>query len=549
MRRVVITILSVLVFGLLGNAAAVAQEVHPLEPPDRSSPRATLKTFLDEANKAVQAFKEGRRDEARKLGERATRCLNLEKEPPPLRHVVGFFTALYLKETLDRISIPPYEDIPDRQAVKSEKLTSWTVPYTEITISAVKDGSSQELFLFDSETVRRAEHFYRHVKNLPYRPDSGGGALIEEVSSSAGLPFLAQLVRRLPSWAKIQIAGQAAWQWTGMLLYFLFGLSAVLLIYRYGVDVLAISDKRLNWNLAYYAGGFLIPLALILFAQAGLWFIVYGLHILNTDAYLPAAYLFLVVYYVGIVWAIAALLNRLATVVIAVGGFSHGTVNTQLIRFCFQVLTFLVICMTIVRLGARLGLPTYSLVTGLGIGGLAVALAGREALSNLIGTIIILLDRPFRLGDFILLGEKDRGTVTEIGLRSTRIRTRDGILLSVPNSVVANERIVNESAPVSEARIHVPFGVAYGTPVQQVDEAVLSACKKCRYAVLDPEPAVRLVQFGDSSIDFELLIWIREPEFRGRAIDELNRAINEEFLKQGISMPFPQRDIHIRTEP
>ncbi len=219
-----------------------------------------------------------------------------------------------------------------------------------------------------------------------------------------------------------------------------------------------------------------------------------------------------------------------------------------LTRFGFDVLTAVILAGVAVNLGARLGLPTYSLVAGLGVGGLAVALAGREALSNLIGAIVILLDRPFKLGDFIVAGEGDRGTVTETGLRSTRIRTRDGILVAIPNSTVANMKIVNESAPVSEARIHVPVGVAYGSLVQQVEQALLAVCKKCEYVVFDPAPSVRLVRFGDSSVEYELLFWIVQPEFRNRAINQLNRAINDEFRTRGIEMPFPQRDVHIRND-
>ncbi|MEW6532374.1 MAG: mechanosensitive ion channel family protein [Thermodesulfobacteriota bacterium] len=432
--------------------------------------------------------------------------------------------------------------------MRTEKLTSWTVPYTEITIAAVKDSSSVEQFLFTSETVRRSKDFYNRVKNLPYRPDSGGGALFEEVRASSGLVFLNKLVNLLPLWAKAEFAGQAVWQWTGLALYFLLGLSAVLLLHGYSGKALGFLDKGHAWNLTHYVGGLVVPIALIVFAEIGLWFIVYGLHILNTAVYLPVGYVLLVIFYFGIVWLIAAVLNRMAAAVIAVGGFVQGTVDTQLIRFCFQVLSFVIICGTIIRLGARLGLPTYSLVTGLGISGLAVALAGREALSNLIGSLAVLLDQPFRVGDFIVIGEADRGTVTHIGLRSTWIRTRDGILVSVPNSKVADMKIVNESAPVSEARIHVPVGVAYGSPAQEVEQALLAACEKCEYVVFDRAPSVRLVRFGDSSLEYELLVWIVRPEFRARATNQLNRAIDEEFRKRGIEIPFPQRDVHIRAD-
>jgi MscS family membrane protein len=199
-------------------------------------------------------------------------------------------------------------------------------------------------------------------------------------------------------------------------------------------------------------------------------------------------------------------------------------------------------------LGARLGLPTYSLLTGLGIGGLAVALAGREALSNIIGTIMIILDRPFKLGDYIVLGVGERGEVTELGLRSTRIRTRDDILISIPNSVIANAKLINESAPVSKSRIRIKVGVAYGSDLKTVEQVLLRVAEENGTVLPDPAPRIRFRNFGDSSLEFELLCWIEQPALRGRTIHELNWSIKEEFQKQGIEIPFPQRDVHMRTD-
>jgi MscS family membrane protein len=194
-----------------------------------------------------------------------------------------------------------------------------------------------------------------------------------------------------------------------------------------------------------------------------------------------------------------------------------------------------------------LGLPTYSLITGLGIGGLAVALAGREALSNIIGTVMIILDRPFQLGDYIDLSEGERGEVVHVGLRSTRIRTRDDILISIPNSVIANAKMINESAPVSMSRIRIKVGVAYGSDLTKVEHTLLTVAEENEIVLPDPAPRIRFRSFGDSSLDFELLCWIDLPEQRGRTIHQLNWAIKEEFEKLGIEVPFPQRDVHIHT--
>jgi len=205
MRLFKLSILYVMLFGVLGIISSAAEALHPLAPPDRSSPRATLKTFLDSMNRAVEAVKRGHRDEAMGLIEPAIGCLSLEKEAPYLSHVVGFSAALCLKEVIDRIEIPADEDIPDEKMIQTQKISSWTIPYTEITIAAVKGGSSTERFLFTSDTVRNAEAFYYKVEKLPYRPGTGGGALYKQLVSTAGVIIPKGIIDRLPHWARTEM--------------------------------------------------------------------------------------------------------------------------------------------------------------------------------------------------------------------------------------------------------------------------------------------------------------------------------------------------------
>jgi MscS family membrane protein len=474
------------------------------------------------------------------------RCLNLDSEPLALRPVLGLYAALYLKEILDRIDFPPLDEIPDTKTVESRKLTSWTLPRTEITIAAFKNGNTEGRFLFSPETVKGSEGFYNKVKTLQYKPGAEG-ALYEQLSSSAGPIVSKGLMDRLPRWMMAEIFGQAVWQWTGLILYFLVGAGVVVLAFRFFLKALGILDVKLNSSLTDSLGGLVIPTMLVLFAETGLWFAVHGLHFRDADTYLDIAFVFLLISYGSRMWFVGAILSRAAGFVIAMARIEPMGMHAQLIRFGFDVMTVVIVVGAGIRLGARLGLPTYSLVTGLGVGGLAVALAGRETLSNLIGTIAILLDHPFKLGDFIVVGEGERGTVTEIGLRSTRIKRLDGILVSIPNANLANMKIINESAPEAAAQISVPVGVAYGSSVKEVEQALLTASQGCEYVVSEPAPSVRLVRFGDSALEFEVLVWIIQPEFRAKATDQINRAICEEFQKKGIEMPFPQRDVHIRT--
>jgi small-conductance mechanosensitive channel len=188
------------------------------------------------------------------------------------------------------------------------------------------------------------------------------------------------------------------------------------------------------------------------------------------------------------------------------------------------------------------------LLASAGIAGVVVALAAKDTLANFFGGISIFVDRPFKIGDYIVLDEKDRGEVVTIGIRSTRIKTRDDILITIPNAIIANTKIVNESAPIPKFRIRIPVGVAYGSDIDLVQDTLLSIAVENSNVVEDSEPRVRFRTFGDSSLNFELLCWVTEPAIRGLTIHELNTAIYKKFIEAGITIPFPQRDVHLFRE-
>ncbi len=191
------------------------------------------------------------------------------------------------------------------------------------------------------------------------------------------------------------------------------------------------------------------------------------------------------------------------------------------------------------------------LLASAGIVGLAVALAARDTLANFFGGINIFLDKPFTTGDYIILESGERGEVVDIGVRSTLIRTRDDEQISIPNSIVANTKIINESAPESRYRVRIKVGVAYDSDIEQVEAALLKVAELNQSISHDPQARVRLRALGDSSLDFELLCWAKSPADRGRVIHELNSAIFNEFKKMNISIPFPQQDVymhHLQTD-
>jgi MscS family membrane protein len=188
------------------------------------------------------------------------------------------------------------------------------------------------------------------------------------------------------------------------------------------------------------------------------------------------------------------------------------------------------------------------LLASAGIVGVAVAIAAKDTLSNFFGGISIFVDRPYKIGDYIVLQAGERGEVVAIGVRSTRIKTRDDILITIPNSLIANSKIVNESAPMPNFRVRVPVSVAYGSDIDLVEKILLDIASGNNNILPDPIPRVRFREFGDSALNFELLCWAKEPALRGRTVHELNSAIYKKFNEKGITIPFPQRDLHIRQK-
>ncbi len=187
------------------------------------------------------------------------------------------------------------------------------------------------------------------------------------------------------------------------------------------------------------------------------------------------------------------------------------------------------------------------LVASAGILGLALSLAAQDTLGNLIAGISILTDKPYRIGDYIVLDSGERGAVTHIGLRSTRLLTRDDVEVSIPNGVMGKAKIVNESgSPKRKYRLRVPVCVAYGSDIDKVMALMLSAAATHEQIAARPEPRMRLRQFGNSGIEFEMLCWIDDPANRGLVLHDLNCTLYRVFAGEGVVLAVPQQEVHLR---
>jgi small-conductance mechanosensitive channel len=194
----------------------------------------------------------------------------------------------------------------------------------------------------------------------------------------------------------------------------------------------------------------------------------------------------------------------------------------------------------------RYGIEVSALVTTLGIGSLAVALAGQETLGNMIAGFTIMVDRPFTVGDRIEIQEIGTwGDVIEIGIRSTRIRTRDNRMVTVPNSVIGSNLVVNYSVPDTVFRVQTTVGVAYGTDLAFARRVMIDAVRAEPWVIDDRLVEALFLEFGDSALVFRVRCWIEDYMETRRVIDKLNTALYNALNREGIAIPFPQRDLHI----
>ncbi len=203
-------------------------------------------------------------------------------------------------------------------------------------------------------------------------------------------------------------------------------------------------------------------------------------------------------------------------------------------------------------------------LTGLSLTSLSVVLGGlsigigfglQNIASNLIAGVILIFERPIRVGDLITVGE-NVGTVSAINMRSTFIITFDNIDIIVPNSQFISNTITNWTLRDKQVRIKVPVGVAYGSDTALVKQALLEVTRAHPQIIKEPDaqmpmaraPIVRFINFGESSLDFELLAWIPDLSQRLDVISDLHFMIDQKFREYNINIPFPQRDVYLYTE-
>ncbi len=183
-----------------------------------------------------------------------------------------------------------------------------------------------------------------------------------------------------------------------------------------------------------------------------------------------------------------------------------------------------------------------------GVLGIAIGFAAKDTLANLFAGVLILADSPYSIGDYIYIDKGNRGKVIHIGLRSTRLLTRDDVEIIIPNAIMGNSKIYNQSGgPGKMFRIRVKMGVSYESDLDQVENILMEIANEEKLLQEEPSPRVRIRSFQASDVRFELMGWVENPELRGRAVHVLSKKIFKAFKENNIEMPNEKRDIYIKS--
>jgi MscS family membrane protein len=199
----------------------------------------------------------------------------------------------------------------------------------------------------------------------------------------------------------------------------------------------------------------------------------------------------------------------------------------------------------VITLLSRFQIDVTGLITTLGIGSLAVALAAQASLADMINGFMIMIDQPYRVGDRIeILDLNTWGDVVDIGLRSTRVRTRDNRMVIVPNSVIGKSLVVNYSYPDTQYRIEIELGVAYGTNIEHARQVMIDSVRTVPGVLQDKRVEALFLKFGDSAMIFRVRWWLDSYYDARRMFDRVNSALLEALTREGIELPAPIRTLH-----
>jgi len=534
---------------------ALGQEpANPLKPPDRSSPAAALKTFLDSGD-AIGAFlsqdylpspSRAEFHQLLTLADQLLQCLDLSQEPPAFRVKVGRAAALALYETLNRIKLPPFNEIPGYDQlglVAGSDSKRWVIPDTEIALVRAQSGPHSGEFLFSADTVAKAGDFSGKVRRLPYSRPVPLENVRDILALGGGWMVHYAWVKALPAWLHTPIADQASWKWIALAL--ILGFFALFLRSAYRLSHRGNIQHPFLQALTQVA----LPAFFLLAAPAVAYLSLLQINMRGSTAVTIEFAATTIMYIAGawISWRFAAVV---AEAIIASPRIAPESIDAHLIRICSRLLGITAGAGLLVMGADRLGLPVYGIIAGLGVGGLAIALAAQPTFENLIGGLSLFADKPVRVGDSCRCGSEE-GTIEAIGIRSTRLRGKDRTLTTIPNAALSKMSIVNLTQR-DRMLIQSVIGVRCETSPEQLRYLLVKIREMLLgHPRIHPDPVhARFTGFGASSLDIEVFAYVttsNREEFFGIREDILLR-IMDIVEQSGTGFAFPSQTLYFTRD-
>ncbi len=480
-------------------------------PPDLSSPRTTFGALQSSVTEAYDAFAKAYDryraepgvapspevadgiDTVNRLLRRAMATIDLSEVPAVDREQTGIEVAFLLGEVLDRLPPVDLDTIPDDVAVARDGITTWRLPHTALAIVRIENGPQAGEFLFSPESIAAARELYDEIGGYGGRVQAGQDLYRFYTLTPGDLlpPKYLLWLEDLPSWVRTPaLLGHAPWQWVGIALVLLVLFGGWWLIVRAMHRRRARSERRPG-----FVARLVPPILLALAAFAARRIIVEGVNV-SGDVLLISATVLEGIVYLAAAWAAYLVCAGIGEGIAGSSRIDRASIDASLLRVAARVLG-IAVAISVIFVGAtEIGLPLYGIIAGLGVGGLALGLAARPTLENLIGGFILYADRPVRVGEFCRFGDT-LGFVEEIGLRSTRIRGLDRTLISIPNADFSNMELTNLSRR-DHSLLDVTIGLREDTTSAQL-KAILDAIRALLAADPDVMPdtaRARLQEFG-----------------------------------------------------
>jgi MscS family membrane protein len=537
-------------------AKAEAFGDNPLSPPDISTPAATLETFMTEMRASITAYNRGDVEQMRRHADRVFQTFAIELPPTQPGFLQGVETALHLFEVLIRIELPPLEAIPGGAAAAdagiaqaaAELPASWRVPANEIRIERQLDEAGELIgYRFAEETLLRVDEYLRRAEMLPVRPEylqyAGTAERFRVRPGLAAPAAVVATVNALPAWTFVGIGGEPIWKWLTLII----GLVLATLIFLAGYRLAGLleggvesSPKRAVWAR---------PLMLVsaIIAVLFMRYVVIDIIRLTGPHLAVANGLLAVIGHGAMIWLIFQIALRTANAVIAIRDMGVQSLDTQLMVLVAKVIAVLLSVYVLIHLADVLAIPVAPMLAGLGVGGLAVALAVRPTLENAVAGFVLFADKPVRVGEFCAFGDK-LGTVEQIGLRSVQVRGLDRTVITIPNAEFSQMQITNFSRRDSNL-YHKTLGLRYETSADQL-RLVLARLRELfiRHPMVSMDPArVRFVGYGDFSLEVEIFAFVHTRDW-GEFLavqEDLNLRIKDIVEGAGTGFAFPSQTLYL----